>query len=83
MEKFEEKVQKAGFFKKESTLEKQIAQAEKRKVELSEYEKMKRRQALLEQLDFDQEISEECQKSMIFAPKEEHLLRLKEEVFFL
>ena len=79
LEKFEEKVQKAGFVKKESTLEKQIAQAEKRMGELSEYEKMrlenmKERQALLEQLDIDQErkeIAEERQKSMIFTPKEE------------
>ena len=79
LEKFEERVQKAGFVKKESHLEKQIAQAEVRMNELSEYEKMrlenmKERQALLEQLDIDQEkkeIAEERQKSMIFAPKEE------------
>ena len=77
LEKFEEKVQKAGFVKKESVLEQQIAQAEKRVGEMSEYEKMrlenmKERQALLEQLDFDQErkeIAEERQKSMIFTPK--------------
>ena len=79
LEKFEERVQKAGFVKKESHLEKQIAQAEGRMDELSAYEKMrlenmKERQALLEQLDIDQEkkeIAEERQKSMIFAPKEE------------
>merc|ERR1719370_2838689 len=75
LEKFEEKVQNAGFVKKESHLEKQIAQAERRKDELSPYEKMrlenmKERQALLEQLDIDQEkkeIAEERQKSMIFT----------------
>ena len=39
LEKFEEKVQKSGFVKKESTLEKQIAQAEKKLDDLSEYEK--------------------------------------------
>ena len=79
LEKFEERVQKAGYVKKESHLEKQIAQAEGRMDELSAYEKMrlenmKERQALLEQLDMDQEkkeIAEERQKSMIFAPKEE------------
>ena len=79
LEKFEERVQKAGFVKKESHLEKQIAQAEGRMDELSAYEKMrlqnmKERQALLKQLDIDQEkkeIAEERQKSMIFAPKEE------------
>ena len=75
LEKFEEKVQNAGFVKKESHLEKQIAQAEGCLDQLSEYEKMrlenmKERQALLEQLDIDQEkkeIAEERQKSMIFT----------------
>ena len=79
LEKFERKVQHAGFVKKESHLEKQIAQAERNLDQLSAYEKMrlenmKERQALLEQLDIDQErkeIAEERQKSMIFAPKEE------------
>ena len=79
LEKFERKVQHAGFVKKESHLEKQIAQAERNLDHLSAYEKMrlenmKERQALLEQLDIDQErkeIAEERQKSMIFAPKEE------------
>ena len=79
LEKFEEKVQNAGFVKKESHLEKQIAQAEGCLDQLSEYEKMrlenmKERQALLEELDIDQEkkeIAVERQKSMIFTPKEE------------
>ena len=79
LEKFEERVQNAGFVKKESHLEKQIAQAESCMNQLSDYEKMrlenmKERQALLEQLDIDQEkkeIAEERQRSMIFTPKEE------------
>ena len=79
LEKFEERVQNAGFVKKESHLEKQIAQAESCMNQLSDYEKMrlenmKERQALLEQLDMDQEkkeIAEERQRSMIFTPKEE------------
>ena len=53
LEKFERKVQHAGFVKKESHLEKQIAQAERNQDQLSAYEKMrlenmKERQALLE-----------------------------------
>ena len=79
LDKFEVKVQKAGFVKKESHLEKQIAQAEGCLDQLSEYEKMrlqnmKERQALLEQLEIGQdkkEIAEERQKSMIFTPKKE------------
>ena len=60
LEKFEEKVQEAGFVKRESELEKQIKEAEQRVEELSDYEKvrlenMKERQALLEQLDMDME----------------------------
>jgi len=78
LEKFEEKVQNAGFVKKESHLEKQIAKAESCLEQLSAYEKMRlenmrERQALLEELDFDKErkeIAEERQKSMIFTPKE-------------
>ena len=76
LEKFEEKVQEAGFVKRESELEKQIKEAEQRVEELSDYEKvrlenMKERQALLEQLDMDKEwkeIAEEKQKSMVFTP---------------
>ena len=79
LEKFEERVQKAGFVKKESHLEKQIKEAEQRAEVLSDYERMRlenmrERQALLEELDMDKErkeIAEEKQRGMIFTPKHE------------
>ena len=75
LEKFKEKVQNVGFVKKESHLEEQILKAEACLDQLSEYEKMKlenmkERQALLEQLDIDQEkkeTAEERQKNLIFT----------------
>merc|ERR1719153_2188696 len=79
LEKFEERVQKAGFVKKESHLETQIKEAEQRAEVLSDYERMRlenmrERQALLEELDIDKErkeIAEEKQRVMIFTPKHE------------
>ena len=79
LEKFEERVQKAGFIKKESHLEQQIKEAEQRAEVLSDYERMRlenmrERQALLEELDIDKErkeIAEEKQRGMIFTPKHE------------
>ena len=63
LEKFEERVQKAGFIKKESHLEQQIKEAEQRAEVLSDYERMRlenmrERQALLEELDMDKERKE-------------------------
>ena len=60
LEKFEERVQKAGFIKKESHLEQQIKEAEQRAEVLSDYERMRlenmrERQALLEELDMDKD----------------------------
>ena len=79
LKKFEERVQKAGFIKKESHLEQQIKEAEQRAEVLSDYERMRlenmrERQALLEELDMDKErkeIAEEKQRGMIFTPKHE------------
>merc|ERR1719477_276380 len=79
LEKFEERVQKAGFIKKESHLEQQIKEAEQRAEVLSDYERMRlenmrERQALLEELNMDKErkeIAEEKQRGMIFTPKHE------------
>ena len=78
LEKFNEQCERSKYKKKETQLEKQIAEAEKQEEQLSNYEKMrlsnmKERQSLLEELDFDnekKEIFDARKKSMIFTPKD-------------
>merc|ERR1719319_298460 len=79
LERFKARLERAGYVRRESQLEMQIALAERQQEHLSEYEKMrlsnmKERQELLERLQFDKEkkeMLEERQKAMIFTPKEE------------